>query len=506
VTTHDVILLTPLLALGGTVILVMVVAAFTRRHGPALWITVAGLAVSSALVAVPATRSGSRQATSLLIMDGYALFFIVLLCVTTAAVALLSYAYMKGRGDPLPEYYLLLTLALFGSATLAASTHFASFFLGLEILSVSLYALIAYPRRRPEFVEAGVKYLILGGVTSATLLFGMALVYVERGTMTVQGLLAARASGSAALLVTGLGLIMVGVGFKLALVPFHMWTPDIYQAAPAPVTAFIATVSKGAMVALLLRYVGAVGVHQHPALYWTLYVVAIASMAAGNLLALRQDNVKRILAYSSIAHLGYLLVPFCAAGRTAATAIVFYVVAYTVTNLAAFGIVSVLSTRDHEADQMDDYRGLGQRRPWLAATFAASLFSLAGIPLTVGFVGKFYLLTAGTGASIWALAIVLVLTSTIGLYYYTRIIVAMYVQKAAAPAPAAVASAGTPLPDVAAPRAAGATPAAAGGWAAPAKLAGASVLAVTAGVLFWLGVYPAPLIRLIEHVTRTLPH
>ena len=236
-----------------------------------------------------------------------------------------------------------------------ASTHFASFFLGLEILSVSLYALIVYPVHRADAVEAAVKYLVLAGATSAFLIFGMALVYAEAGTMSAAGVakLVAGGLGSQQVVVTiGIVMILVGVGFKLAVVPFHMWTPDVYEGAPAPVTAYVATVSKGAVFALLLRFLLPVSSDQSSTLFLALAAVAIASMIAGNLLALRQDNVKRILAYSSIAHLGYLLVAFLASGERAGVAAGFYLIAYFATTLAAFGVITVLSTGDRDADRL----------------------------------------------------------------------------------------------------------------------------------------------------------
>jgi len=263
-------------------------------------------------------------------------------------------------------------------------------------------------------------------------------------------------------------------------VPFHMWTPDVYQGAPAPVTAFIATVSKGAVVALLLRYFRPVSLHPDSTLFLVFAGVAIASMAAGNLLALRQDDVKRILAYSSIAHLGYLLVAFLAAGERATTAVTFYLVAYFATSLVAFGAVTVLSTPARDADQLADYRGLARTRRWTAVAFTVSLFSLAGMPLTMGFIGKFYILTAGAGSALWALVIVLVVTSTIGLYYYTRVIVAMWVQR-----PGEEASGAIPPTAVS-------------------TASGAVLAALTAFVLVF-GVYPTPLIHLIERAVSTLP-
>jgi len=322
---------------------------------------------------------------------------------------------------------------------------------------------------------------VLAGATSAFLVFGMALVYAETGTMAASGLaplLRAGLGGQDVVVALGLVLLLAGVGFKLAVVPFHMWTPDVYQGAPAPVGAYVATVSKGAMFALLLRYFWPVSLDTGSSLFLVFAAVAIASMLAGNLLALRQDNVKRILAYSSIANLGYLLVAFLATGEQAAVAVTFFLVAYFATTLVAFGVVAALSSPERDADSLADYRGLAHTRRWTAAAFTVALFSLAGMPLTMGFIGKFYVITAGAGAALWALVIVLVLTSTIGLYYYTRIVVAMWVRQPDENAEAV----GTAI---------------AGGPAA--------VLAALTAFLIVFGVFPAPLIRLIERAVATLP-
>ncbi|HSL95360.1 MAG TPA: NADH-quinone oxidoreductase subunit N, partial [Thermoleophilia bacterium] len=458
-TLPDLVALLPLLAIAAVAVALMVTIAFVRRHRTVLALTLVGLAATLATLPVAATAD-QPQVTALLRVDAYALFFIGLLALATGAVALLAYGYLHGGEAEPPEFYLLLFIALLGAATMTASTHFASFFLGLEILSVSLYTLIAYPRVRLGCIEASVKYLILGGVTSAFLLFGMALFYAAAGTMTVPGLTAVLNEGTVEvagqavtpdrlLVLTGLALILVSVGFKLALVPFHMWTPDIYQGAPAPVTAFVATVSKGATVALLVRYFRGVDLGGEPALFWAFALLAGASMIAGNLLALMQTNVKRLLAYSSIAHLGYVLVAFLASGALAVTAASFYVVVYVAANLIALGIVTVLSGAERDAEEIADYRGLAVRRPWLAGGMALALFSLAGLPLTAGFIGKFYLVRAGAGEALWALVIVLVLTSALSMYYYARVIVAMYVQRPEEVAEAGAAEGGaSPAPSV----------------------------------------------------------
>jgi NADH-quinone oxidoreductase subunit N len=489
VTAADIVLLLPLETLGLAAVVVMLLTTFWPSHEAALGFTLAGLAAS--LVVMPITTGkADRSVGSLLVMDDTTLLFMGLVVFATAGVAIMSYLYLR-RGERYPlDFYTVLLISTFGAVTLIASVSFVSFFIGLEILSVSLYVLIGYPRLRGRNVEAAVKYLILAAATAATLLFGMALAYAVTGHLDFAGLFAGPATqgaGEATMFVVGVTLIFVGVGFKLALVPFHMWTPDIYQGAPAPVTAFVATVSKAAVVALLLRFLYSGRMPAGHTIDVMLTAVSMASMIAGNLLALLQDNVKRILGYSSIAQMGYLLVPFVAGGKNGAVAVTFFLVAYVATMLAAFGIVTLLSGPEREAESMEDYRGLAARRPWLAAAFAVVLLSLAGIPLTGGFIGKFYLVRAGAGASLWALLVVLVLTSAVSLYYYTRIIVTMYAWR---PEDAAA------LPAVPGTG----TQAAWAPMAVPvAERTTAVVLVVFVVGLLVLGTYPSPLLRLIEH-------
>ena len=228
-------------------------------------------------------------------------------------------------------------------------------------------------------------------------------------------------------MIAGLSMMVVGIGFKLAVAPFHLWAPDVYQGAPAPVTAFVSTVSKGAVVALLLRLFTPAAIQTATPLFLVFTIIAAVSMIAGNLLALLQNNVKRILAYSSIAHLGYILVAFLAGGARAVDSVTFYLITYFIANLGCFGVITVLSSPGKEMESLDDYRGLSRRNPWLAGVFAVMVLSLAGLPLTAGFIGKFYLALAGVGAALWTLVIILVLTSTIGLYYYLRILAALFV-------------------------------------------------------------------------------
>jgi NADH-quinone oxidoreductase subunit N len=416
-----------------------------------------------------------RHVTPLFVIDRYALFYMGLIFAAGIAVLLLSYGYLAARHERPEEFYLLVLVATLGAAALVASDHFASFFLGLETLSISLLGLIAYPRDQEKPLEAGVKYLILAGLSSAFLLFGMALVYARLGSMEFARIAALRSANDVPpdlYWLTGLALIFTGIGFKLSLVPFHMWAPDVYEGAPAPVAAFVAVVSKGAMFALLLRYFVTASADSFGPVPMAIEIVAVASILVGNLLALLQNNLKRILAYSSIAHLGYLLVAFLAGGALRIEAVTYYLVAYAVMTIGAFGIITVLSASNAaaEVEDLDAYRGLIWRRPWLGGVFAAMLLSLAGIPLTMGFIGKFYAIAGGISAAMWPAVIALIVGSVIGLFYYLRVIVAIC----------------TPAPE-------GAT-----AYAGTVPMVGGATLVALTLMLFGLGVYPTPLVHLIQ--------
>jgi NADH-quinone oxidoreductase subunit N len=476
-TPKDLITLLPLIVPAITMIVAMLIVAFFRHHLVTLLITLVGLVFAIvAVIMVPSPAGGA--VTSLIVIDGYARFFVGLIYFATLVVAILTYGYLERRAVVREEYYLLLLLSALGGAVLAASAHFASFFLGLELLSLSLYGLIAYQRTELVGLEAGLKYLILAGSTTAFLLFGMALIYGILGTMRFDEFgLRVAGGGSQLVLLVGFLMTAVGIGFKLAFVPFHMWTPDVYQGAPAPVTAFLATVSKGSVFALLLRYGIRFDFYRYDPIWISFAATAIASMFVGNFLALLQSSLKRLLAYSSIAHLGYLLVAFLAGGEPALRAISYYLAVYFLTMLTAFGVVSVLAGGEREPDALDDYRGLFHRRPFAAGILTAAMLSLAGIPLTGGFVAKFVVVLAGVDIRAWTLVVVLLVNSAIGLYYYLRVIVAMYMvspdEEELAPTPA--------LP-----------------------VAGGSLLAVLAILVVWIGVDPAPLFALIERTVAKL--
>lgn len=484
---QDVIALSPILDLGAFCLVTMLAIAFRRNH--ARIAAIAFVACLLTLATLPWAASATPRAiTALLIVDRYALLYMGLVLSTAMVVIGLSYRYLNiqfREHDGIEEYYLLLLLATFGGLVLTVSAHFVSFFLGLELLGLSLCSLIGYVRTRRHPMEAAVKYLLLSISASAILLFGMALLYFESGSMTFRGvgMVVKQVQTVPGLWLGGIVLVFVGVALKLGLAPFHMWVPDVYQGAPAPITAYIATVSKGALVALLLRFVTDVGALELPSLVHLFSLLAVVSMVAGNMLALFQQNVKRLLAYSSIAHVGYLLVALLAGGPAAAEAVTFYVIAYCAMTLGAFGVVAVYSREGGDAERFEDYRGLFWTRPWLAAMLALSLLSLAGIPVTAGFIGKFYAIAAGVDAGLWWLVLALIVNSVVSLYYYLRLIVTLFGEEpASATAPQE--------PPAHSPQTAG--------WSA------AFSLGVVASIILMLGIYPGPLMELIRDSVSNL--
>jgi NADH-quinone oxidoreductase subunit N len=326
------------------------------------------------------------------------------------------------------EYYIIIFTSTLGASLLTVANHFVLFFLGIETLSISLYILIAFQRTKSNSIEAGIKYLILASVSSAFLLFGMALIYTAFGTMQFSAIVAALVTDEhlSPLVISGFGMMLVGVGFKLALVPFHMWTPDVYQGAPAPVSAYIATVSKGAVMAILIRFFFILKGFSNHYLFVAVSGIAILSMFVGNILAIRQKNIKRLLGYSSIANMGYLIIILLTGSNRGIQASIFYLISYFFTTIGAFGVIALLSTKEYEVEKIEDFKGLFWKRPWLAIVFTISLLSLAGIPVTAGFIAKFYVILEGMKAGLMVLIISMIINSVIGLYYYLRIITALF--------------------------------------------------------------------------------
>ncbi|WP_347332830.1 NADH-quinone oxidoreductase subunit NuoN [Marinimicrobium locisalis] len=422
-----------LLALGpfalvcAAAVAVMLGIAWRRMHGVSAVVTAVGLV--GALALELALQSPRTLETPLLVFDGFTTFSALMILGSALVVALLSPAYLRGYAGPREEFYLLLLCAAAGALILVASRHLASLFFGLELMSMPLYGMLAYRFRDGRSLEAGIKYLVLSAAGSAFLLFGMALLYAETGALAFAGLV----SDAGPWALAGAGLMLVGLGFKLSVVPFHLWTPDVYQGGPVPATMLLATVSKFAVFMVLLRLVLEVPAFRDGRFSVLLAGLAILTMVVGNLLALRQPDLKRLLGYSSIAHFGYLLVALVIGSRFAVEASGVYLITYLVATLAAFGVVTRLSSPygEEEASDLAHYRGLFWRRPWLAAALTVALLSLAGIPFTAGFIGKFYILALAVEVGRWWLVVAIIAGSAIGLYYYLRVMVALYLREGA---------------------------------------------------------------------------
>jgi NADH-quinone oxidoreductase subunit N len=444
-TSEQLLLILPLIIVTAASVVIMLLIAAKRNHALTCLVTSTGLllALGSLLVVAPLAP---QAVTPLLIVDSFSIFFTALILLAALVITLLSYPYLCNLEDHQDEFYLLLTIATLGALVMAGSTHFITAFLGMETLSVCLYGMIAYPLHREQSaqypMEASIKYLVLSAMSSGFILFGMALLYAQTGTLfftdITLGLTGAVAEGPGATwyIIASL-LVIAGFAFKLSLVPFHLWTPDVYEGAPLPATAFLATIGKVAMAALLLRFMSITGVLQSEAITSVLVIIAALSILGGNLLALLQSNLKRLLSYSSIAHMGYLLIALITLSSSAdidsgamvtslgSEAASFYLTAYVIMSLGAFGVMIVVSDSAHERDHIGRYQGLFWRDPWLALIFTAMLLSLAGIPLTIGFIGKFYVFAAAIQGAQWTLLAAMVIGSGIGLFYYLRIIYRM---------------------------------------------------------------------------------
>jgi NADH-quinone oxidoreductase subunit N len=373
---------------------------------------------------------------NMVIADQYAGFFNVVFLVGALISVLMSVDYLEREGISHGEYYALLLLTTVGMMIMGAATDLIVVFLGLEVLSIALYILAGYARDRLLSEEAGLKYFLLGAFASAFFLYGVALVYgATRSTNLVEIAAQVRAGSSLSpLLIAGAALMMVGFGFKVAVVPFHIWTPDVYEGAPTSVTAFMSVGAKAAGFAAFLRVFAMAlpGLGEESAR--VVAILAALTMVVGNFIAVVQQNLKRVLAYSSIAHAGYIMVGMAAAihplnetnRADAVAAVLFYTLAYTVTNLGAFAVMLAFRREGEEVLELDDYAGLGLKYPALGAAMTLFMVSLAGLPPTVGFIGKFYLFRSALTAGFTGLVIVGVLTSVVSVYYYLAVIVRMY--------------------------------------------------------------------------------
>lgn len=463
--------LTPVFIVSMTAVLVMLLIAIKRHHNLSATVTVIGLNAALASIFLPAVHriqqypaealgpllglapgqslgireflllnfvpehvfTGKQAAlnvvSSLFMVDGFAQFYMILILIAALACCTLAHAYIHDYHDNKEELYILVLIAVAGGLLLVTAQNMSSFFIGLELLSVPTYGLLAYTHERNKSLEAGIKYMVLSATASASILMGMAFLYAFSGTLNFHLLSVQLVQAlHEPLAVAGVGLIMVGIAFKLSLVPFHRWTPDVYQGAPAPIATFLATVSKVAALGLFLRLMFTSGALAMDGARYVLIVIAVLSVIIGNLLAVRQVNIKRLLGYSSIAHLGYIMIAVVAVGTQSLITVNIYVVTYVLTTIGSFGVVALMSSPydGDEAESLAEYRGLFWRRPLLTSVLTVMMLSLAGIPLTAGFIGKFFVIFSATKGEAWWLLAVVILGSAIGLYYYLRVLIVLY--------------------------------------------------------------------------------
>ncbi len=360
-------------------------------------------------------------------VEGFSVFFHFLVIAIALVAVLSSFEYLKVQKIRAGEYYGLILFGTVGMCLMSSAVELVLIFIALEISSISTYVLAGFRRRDAASSESSLKYFLLGSFATAFFLYGVALMFGATGSTNVDAISTALRSGNVPVLAyVATALMFVGLGFKVASAPFHVWTPDVYEGAPAPVVGLMSTGPKAAAFAVLLRIMFEANA---PGRFWLIWVSAVLSMTLGNLGALVQGNVKRLLAYSSIAHAGYLLAAFAAQPELGASAAMFYSAAYAAMNVGAFAVVSHFANAGEKYVTLEDYAGLGRRSPFLAATLTFFLMSLIGIPITGGFFAKFYVLTAVLNSNLVGLAIILVLNSALGAYYYLRIIVMMYMRE-----------------------------------------------------------------------------
>jgi NADH-quinone oxidoreductase subunit N len=445
----DILRILPELIWCGFGVLLMLLQPLTKNRYVFTWTAILGAILGTAAVLPAGSFQSSAAFNGLIQMDGFAVFFHVLVGGVALLVILAAGPYLHREHLESAEFYALVFFATAGMGVLSSAQELLTAFIGLEMSSISSYVLAGYRRDSLKSSESAMKYFLLGSFATAFFLYGIALVYCITGTTNLAHMANADASGN--LLKLGLALILIGLGFKVAVAPFQVWTPDVYEGAPTPVTALFSAGPKAAAFALLLRIFATVPAATH-FWFWAFWVLAVLTMFAGNLGALVQTNVKRMLAYSSIAHAGYILVAFAAVTYLAETpessegasaayaAVLFYLLSYALVKLGAFTIVSQLGGQGEKHLSLDDYAGLGERQPVAAAALSLFLLSLLGLPVTAGFFGKLYIFKAAISSHLIWLAVLMAINSVIGSYYYLRLIVVMYMREPSkdAPAPAVV--------------------------------------------------------------------
>jgi NADH-quinone oxidoreductase subunit N len=428
----------PLLLVAGTALVVVLVDALWKTNRNLIPVlTLAGLAAASAFsLSASGDASASAAFAGMVRTGGFPSFFTLVFCVSGLLTVLLSMSYIEEMVPGQGEYYALILLAVSGMILMAAAGDLVVFFLGLELMSISFYILAGFARGRMISNEAALKYFLLGAFATGFLLYGIALVYGTTGSTGLAGF-PLRTGGlqQPLLLVAGLALLMIGLLFKVGAVPFHMWVPDVYEGAPTTVSAFMSTGGKAAAFSGFLIIFTPALLATQPALRDVLAVVAALSMVAGNIVAVAQSSVKRMLAYSSIAHAGYILSGVVAGNPAGSNGVLFYLMTYTMMNAGAFGVVSLLEKPDGSMLTFDECAGLSRRSPLVAALTAIFMFSLAGVPPFAGFFGKYYVFAGAVEAHYTWLAIVGVLMSVVSAYYYLRLVVLMYFNDQSAGSP-----------------------------------------------------------------------
>ena len=424
-------MLMPELVIVLTFVIVMIFDLFKSiRKSVLAWVTIIGSAIAL-WASVEMLHAGviGNEFNGMMRVDRFSMFFNIIFLVSTILVTLISINYLDRNDKRQGEYYVLILLATLGMMLMASGNELIVVFLGLELMSLSLYVLAGYFRSIQVSSEAGMKYLLLGAFASGFFLYGIALIYGGAGTTSIPDIASElEAGGSSPLMLAGMFLLIVGFGFKVALVPFHQWAPDVYEGAPTPIAAFISAGPKAAGFAAFLRiFTGALESLQSE---WIVVVVilAVLTMTVGNVIATAQSNIKRMLAYSSVAHAGYVLVGLAAANNDGISSAMLYLLVYCVMNVGAFAAVILARTEDGESLRIADYAGLGFRKPLLALFMTIMLLSLAGFPPTAGFVGKFYVFRSAVDAGhIW-LVVIAAINTAISAFYYLRVVVVMYMK------------------------------------------------------------------------------
>ncbi len=413
----------------------LLINAFSRRGATALvsWLSLLALA-TTAFSAISVWNSPEAGFAGHVVLDNFAVFFTCVFLVAAALTLLMSDAYIKREGYPVGEFYPLILFSTVGAMIMASGTDLMTIFLGLEVLSVSLYVLAGFFRGQKRSNEAGLKYFLLGAFSTGFMLYGMALIYGVTATtnlVDIAGFFSQFPDASTDVVaVAGMMLMATGFLFKIAIAPFHMWTPDVYEGSPTTVTAFMSAVPKAAAFAAFMRILLVSMGSMHDTWQAMLWVLAVLTMVMGNFIALNQTNLKRMLAYSSIAHAGYALVGVVAANEIGISAVLYYMLAYTFMNLGAFAILVLIGKKGEDNLTLEGFRGLGYKRPILAVLLTICLFSLMGIPPTAGFSGKFYIFAGAVEAGYIWLAVIGVLNSAVSLYYYLKVLVFMYFKDA----------------------------------------------------------------------------